>query len=87
MQQNLQICSTYMYIYNYRNTRTNRVNLHKIDFISSVVRVLNPLKTGPKRVTGKQCRPRLDATERGVWSGSPLFANSSTIFLKNIYII
>ena len=35
-----------------------------------------------KRVIGKQCRPRSDATERGVWSGSPLFANSSTIFLE-----
>ena len=28
---------------------------------------------------GKQCRPRSDATERGVWSGSSLFAN------RNIY--
>ena len=36
----------------------------------------------PKRVTGKQCRPRSDSTERGDWSGSPLFANSSTIFLQ-----
>ena len=35
----------------------------------------------PKWVTGKQCRPRSDAAERGVSSGSPLFANSSTIFL------
>ena len=34
-----------------------------------------------KRVIGKQCRPRSDAAERGVWSGSPLFANSLTIFL------
>ena len=36
----------------------------------------------PKRVTGKQCRPRSDAAERGVWSGSPLFASSQTIFLQ-----
>ena len=28
---------------------------------------------------GKQCRPRSDATERGIWSGSSLFAN------RNIY--
>ena len=35
----------------------------------------------PKRVIGKQCRPRSDATECGIWSGSPMFANSSTIFL------
>ena len=34
-----------------------------------------------KRVIGKQCRPRSDAAECGIWSGSPLFANSSTIFL------
>ena len=36
----------------------------------------------PKRVFGKQWRPRSDAAECGVWSGSPLFANSSTIFLR-----
>ena len=27
-----------------------------------------------KRVIGKQCRPRLDATKFGIWSGSTLFA-------------
>ena len=32
----------------------------------------------PKRVTGKQCRPR---SECGVWTGSPHFANSLAIFL------
>ena len=43
---------------------------------------LNPLYSGdPKRVIGKQCTPRSDAAERCIWSGSPLFANSSTIFL------
>ena len=34
-----------------------------------------------KRVIGKQCRPRSDAAECGIWSGSPLFANSLAIFL------
>ena len=34
-----------------------------------------------KRVTGKQCRPRSEATECGIWSGSPLFATSIAIFL------
>ena len=34
-----------------------------------------------KRVIDKQCRPRSDAAERGVWSGSALFANSLAIFL------
>ena len=34
----------------------------------------------PKRVTGKQCRPRSDTAECHVWS--PLFSNSSTIFLS-----
>ena len=29
-----------------------------------------------KRVIGKQCRPRSDAAECGICSGSPLFANS-----------
>ena len=34
-----------------------------------------------KRVIGKQCRPRSDAAEHGVFSGSPLFANNLAIFL------
>ena len=35
--------------------------------------LINPYKpTVP--FLGKQCRPRSDAAERGVWSGSPLFA-------------
>ena len=38
----------------------------------------------PKRVIGKQCRPRSDAAERGILSGSPLFANSSNIFSLGI---
>ena len=36
-----------------------------------------------KRVIGKQCRPRSDAAERGVESGS-LFANSLAIFSLGI---
>ena len=35
----------------------------------------------PKRVIDKQCRPRSDVAKRGVWLGSPLFANSLAIFL------
>ena len=35
-----------------------------------------------KRVVGKQCRPRWDAAERGIWSGAPLFADSLAIFLQ-----
>ena len=31
---------------------------------------------------GKQCRPRSDATEHGVWSGSLLFAQLKELFLK-----
>ena len=38
----------------------------------------------PKRVVGKLCRPRSDAAEGGIWSGFPLFANSSTIFSLGI---
>ena len=36
-----------------------------------------------KRDIGKQCRPRSDAEERGVWSESTLFALTS---LRNVYI-
>ena len=35
----------------------------------------------PKRVIGKQCSPWSDAAKCGIWSGSPLSVNSSTIFL------
>ena len=35
-----------------------------------------------KRDIGKQCRPRSDAAERGVWSGSTLFAISLEISIK-----
>ena len=38
----------------------------------------------PIRVISKQCRHRLDAEERGVSSGSPLFANSLPIFSLGI---
>ena len=37
-----------------------------------------------KRVIGKQCRPRSDATECGIKSGSPLFADSSVSFLQKL---
>ena len=30
-------------------------------------------------VQSKQCRPRSDAAERGVWSGSTLFATQSVL--------
>ena len=36
-----------------------------------------------KRDIGKQYRPRSDAAERGVWSGSKLFALSSDISTKH----
>ena len=36
-----------------------------------------------KRGIGKQCRPRSDAADRGVWSGSTLFASSTGIFIKH----
>ena len=37
----------------------------------------------PKRVICKQCRPRLDATECGIWSGSTLFALNTGISIKH----
>ena len=39
-----------------------------------------------KKVINKQYRSRSVATECGVWSGSPLFANSVAIFSMNIKI-
>ena len=36
-----------------------------------------------KRDNGKQCRPRSDAAERGVWSGSTLFALNSGISMNH----
>ena len=37
-----------------------------------------------ERDIGKQCRPRSDAAERGVWSGSTLFALTTGISIKHI---
>ena len=39
-----------------------------------------------KKDIGKQCRPRSDATKRGVWSESTLFALRSNIFYKTGYM-
>ena len=40
--------------------------------------LLNPYKHSvPFLGNGKRCRPRSDAAERGVWSGSSLFANKN----------
>ena len=36
----------------------------------------------PKIVTGKQCRPRSDVAECGIWSGSTLFALTTGISIK-----
>ena len=36
-----------------------------------------------KRDIGKRCRPRSDAAERGVWSGSTLFAFSTGISINH----
>ena len=36
-------------------------------------------KYSDRQASSKQCRPRSDAAERGVWSGSTLFAIHPTI--------
>ena len=36
-----------------------------------------------KRNFSKQYRPRSDAAERGVWSGSTLFALNTEIYIKH----
>ena len=35
----------------------------------------------PKKGISKEWRPKSDAAECGIWSGSPLFANPSAIYL------
>ena len=40
----------------------------------------------PKRVTGKQWKPRSDATECDVLQGSPLFANSLVDFSLDSFL-
>ena len=48
----------------------------------------HPLKTGDKWGTDKQCRPRSEAAERGIWTGPPLFANRfNQFFLEYLYYI
>ena len=36
-----------------------------------------------KKDIGKQCRPRSDAAECGIWSGPVLFALNKWIFIKH----
>ena len=38
-----------------------------------------------KRDIGKQCRPRSDATERGVWSGPTLFDEVKEVLQNMIW--
>ena len=58
-----------------------RVNVHVLDYSSAEELLTYCSRDTRKRVFGKQWRPRSDAAECGVWSGSPLFANSLAIFL------
>ena len=60
-------------------------NSHCLFLISSSLDAsFNPFKPSvPKRDIGKQCRPRSDAAERGVWSGSTMFALRSEISTKH----
>ena len=65
-----------LYIVNYGKQKWNMLGSHL-----GIVTLTYCSRDTRKRVLGKQCRPRSDATECGVWSGSPLFANSLAIFL------
>ena len=40
-----------------------------------------------RETIGKQCRPRSDGAELGIWSTSSVFANSLAIFLKEYVIL
>ena len=43
------------------------------------------LESHKSGMIGKQCRPRSDAAERGVWSESTLFASDTELSLKDGY--
>ena len=62
-----------------KKNKKNIINLWSAELAKKVL-THHSLET-PKRLIGKHCRPRSDTTECGIWSGSPLFANSLAIFL------
>ena len=50
------------------------LNLHNLHMFEGTFLLTHLSLTYHKRDTGKQCRPRSDAAESGIWSGSTLFA-------------
>ena len=54
---------------------------HPLNIHTQNIRLTHCSRDTRKRVLGKQYRPRSDAAEHGIWSGSLLFANSLAIFL------
>ena len=66
----------------YRGTCRN--TLHGLVNVMFQFYCLDHLRLVPHiKNTGKQCRPRSDAAERGVWSGSTLFALNIGISIKH----
>ena len=68
---------TYVFCHKLRNIRNS--------FKRKGVALTSLSLASHKRDIGKQCRPRSDVAERGVWSGSTLFALSSETPTKQGY--
>ena len=65
------------------NLSKNYNSLNLWTFITKCIISLSHFSLEPsKRVTGKQCRPRTDATNHGIWSGSTLFVLDTGISIK-----
>ena len=68
--------NTYLCIHSVDWDKTAHTNTWRL------VRHLSHLAWRPLKVIGKQCRPRSNAAEWGIWSQSPLFANILIIYLQ-----
>ena len=60
-------------------TKENISKCHLLKFYPACKVLTHFILETPKRVFGTQCRPRSDATECSIWSGSPLIANNFSV--------
>ena len=75
-------CSTHFYIFHLDTNPKIYFKPKHLKLTSCSKLLIHCSRETPKWVFDKQCRPRQYAAEWGVWSGSPMFANSSIIFLR-----
>ena len=71
-----------MYWYAILSSQEKKCNIWYIQQRNEIEQAKQSSLETPRRVIDKQCKPRSDTAEHGVWAGSPLFANSSTVFFK-----